>query len=101
MLDSFNPCATYTECKYGGSLRQSDGKISMLWGKNRGLTNVDFMQLTLGYPSGGPFLHSVCSTFRILTNDIIPIQNETALMTLFSEFLRQINQVYQARGPEG
>lgn len=28
-------------------------------------------------------------------------ENETALMTLFSEFLRQINQVYQARGPEG
>ena len=28
-------------------------------------------------------------------------QNETALMTLFSEFLRQINQVYKSRSPEG
>jgi len=28
-------------------------------------------------------------------------ENETALMTLFSEFLRQINQVYQSRSPEG
>ncbi|KAL9974515.1 hypothetical protein ACROYT_G011559 [Oculina patagonica] len=28
-------------------------------------------------------------------------ENETALMTLFSEFLRQINQVYQSRSAEG
>lgn len=28
-------------------------------------------------------------------------QNETALMTLFSEFLRQIKQVYKSRSPEG
>ncbi|CAH3158810.1 unnamed protein product [Porites evermanni] len=28
-------------------------------------------------------------------------ENETALMTLFSEFLRQINQVYKSRSPEG
>ena len=32
---------------------------------------------------------------------LLRTQNETALMALFSEFLRQISQVYQSRSTEG
>ena len=37
----------------------------------------------------------------LIVFSLLRTQNETALMALFSEFLRQISQVYQSRSTEG